>query len=132
VTCERAELRGQFTQLPLGFMIEFDPRGALVEAEYLTEILRAPLARQLLDHFAVLLDAALADPDLTLRDLPLMGAADADWLRSMSAGERFTTPASTIPALVEAQAARTPDAVAVVYEGRRYSYREIRPIQTTG
>ena len=24
VTCERAELRGQFTQLPLGFMVEFD------------------------------------------------------------------------------------------------------------
>ncbi len=87
VTCERAELRGQFTQLPLGFMVEFDDRGALVEAEYLTEILDAPLARQLLDHFVVLLDAALADPDQALRELPLMGADDADWLRDVSAGE---------------------------------------------
>ncbi len=125
VTCERAELRGQFTQLPLGFMIEFDDRGALVEAEYLTEILDAPLARQLLDHYVVLLDAALATPDQTLHELPLMGADDADWLRRVSAGETFSTPASTLPALIEAQAARTPDAVAVVYEGRHYSYREI-------
>ncbi len=92
--------------------------GAVVEAEYLTEILDAPLARQLLDHFVVLLEAALADPDQALRSLPLMGADDADWLRAVSAGEQFDTPASTLPALVEAQVARTPDAVAVVYEGR--------------
>jgi mycobactin peptide synthetase MbtE len=125
VTCERAELRGHFTQLPLGFMVEFDDDGAMVEAEYLTEILDAPLARQLLDHFAVLLDAALTRPDQPLRDLPLMGADDVDWLRRMSAGEQFSTSATTIPALVEAQAARTPDAVAIGYEGRHYSYREI-------
>jgi mycobactin peptide synthetase MbtE len=125
VTCERADLRGQFTQLPLGFMVEFDDEGALVEAEYLTEILDAPLARQLLGHFAVLLDAALANPDRALRDLPLMGADDAEWLRRVSAGERFDITPTTLAALVEAQVARTPDAVAVVYEGRQYSYREL-------
>jgi mycobactin peptide synthetase MbtE len=125
LTCERAELRGQFTQLPLGFMVEFDDHGALVEAEYLTEIIDAPLARQLLDHFAVLLDAALAHPDYALRDLPLMNGDDAGWLRNVSAGEQFSTPATTLPALIEAQAARTPDAVAIGHEGRHYSYREI-------
>jgi mycobactin peptide synthetase MbtE len=125
VTCERAELRGQYTQLPLGFMVEFDDDGAMVEAEYLTEILDSGLARQLLDHFAVLLDAAIANPDQPLRDLALMGDADIDWLRTVSAGEPFGTAATTVPALSEAQAARTPDAVAIGYEGRHYSYREI-------
>ena len=43
----------------------------------------------------------------------------------MSAGEHFSTPAVTLPALVARRAALTPDAVAVVYEGRQYSYREI-------
>nr|WP_082965399.1 non-ribosomal peptide synthetase [Mycobacterium sp. ACS1612] len=125
VTCRRAELRGQFTQLPLGFMVEFDDSGAQVEAEHLTEILDAPLVRQLLDHFAVLLDAAVTDPDQPLRDLPLMDADDADWLHRVSAGDEFDVQATTLPALVEAQAARTPGAVAIVYEGLRYSYREI-------
>jgi mycobactin peptide synthetase MbtE len=125
VTCERAELRGHYTQLPLGFMVEFDDNGALVEAEYLTEILDPALATQLLDHFAVLLDAALASPDQPLRELPLMGADDIDRLRRVSAGERFVTPASALPALIEAQVTRTPDAVAVVYDGRHYTYREI-------
>ena len=129
VTCERAELRSQFTQLPLGFMVEFDREkagaGASIELEHLAEVLDAPLARQLLEHFAVLLDDALAHPDRALRELALMGADDSEWLRRVSAGEQFATPATTLSALVEAQVTRTPDAVAVVYEGRRYSYREI-------
>ncbi|MGV0835201.1 amino acid adenylation domain-containing protein [Mycolicibacterium thermoresistibile] len=125
VHCERAELRSQLTQLPLGFMVEFDASGALVEAEHLVEILEPALARQLLSHFEVLLDAALVAPDTPLWQLPLMNADDAQWLGQVSKGEEFHTPASTLPDLVAAQAARTPDTVAVVYEGRRYSYREI-------
>ena len=68
VHCERAELRGHFSQLPLGLMIELDGagRGAEVEAEYLVEVLDRPLVDQLLRHYGVLLDHALANPDTTL------------------------------------------------------------------
>ncbi|MGE2723944.1 amino acid adenylation domain-containing protein [Mycolicibacterium pulveris] len=125
VTCERAELRGQFTQLPLAFMVEFDGPNVVVEAEYLIEVLDATLARQLLDHYAVLLDDALTNADQPISELTLMGPADLAWLRDVSAGDEFHTPARTLTDLVEAQVARTPDAVAVVYEGRQYSYREI-------
>jgi mycobactin peptide synthetase MbtE len=125
VTCHRTELRSQITQLPLGFMVEFDPVGALVEVEYLVEIIEPALARQLLDHFAVLLDSALADPDTTVSRLDLFSPADAAWLHEVSLGERFQTAPATLPDLIEAQAARTPDAIAVVYEGRHHSYREI-------
>ncbi len=127
VRCERAELRGHFSQLPLGLMIELDGagRGAEVEAEYLVEVLDRPLVDQLLRHYGVLLDHALANPDTTLSACGLMSDADAEWLRDVSAGEDFSNPASTLPALVARRAAVTPDAVAVVYEGRQYSYREI-------
>jgi mycobactin peptide synthetase MbtE len=131
VRCARAELRGHLNQLPLGLMIELpgaaagSDGSALVEAEYLVEVLDRPLVDQLLRHYGVMLDNALADPDTTLSACGLMSAADADWLRRMSAGDDFTTPASTLPGLVTRRAALTPDAVAVVYEGRHYSYREI-------
>ncbi|MCV7107987.1 non-ribosomal peptide synthetase [Mycolicibacterium chitae] len=125
VECHRAELRGQLTQLPLGFMVEFDRTGALVEAEHLVEILEPALAEQLLHHFSVLLDGALAAPDTALGRLRVLDDADAAWLNEMSHGERFETPPATLGDLVTAQVQRTPDAVAVVYEGRRYSYREI-------
>ncbi|WP_234815699.1 non-ribosomal peptide synthetase [Mycolicibacterium boenickei] len=125
VTSERADLRGQHTQLPLGFMVELDGDGAVVEAEHLTEVLDAELAAQMLRHFAVLLDSALAEPDRPLSRLQLFTAEDAEWLRAVSTGERFETPATTLGALVTEQAARTPDAIAVVYEGRHYTYREL-------
>lgn len=125
ITCRRAEYRGHQTQLPLGFMIEFDADGALVEAEYLTEILDATLADQLLRHYVVLLESALADPSRALAELKLMDDRDADWLRQMATGEQFSTPDTTLAALIEAQAERTPDSVAVAYEGRYYTYREL-------
>ncbi|SEB06245.1 MULTISPECIES: non-ribosomal peptide synthetase [unclassified Mycobacterium] len=125
ITCRRAEYRGHQTQLPLGFMVEFDDDGALVEAEYLTEILDAALADQLLRHYVVLLESALTDPARALAELDLMDEHDADWLRRMATGEQFSTPDTTLAALIEAQAARTPDSVAVAYEGRYYTYREL-------
>lgn len=125
ITTERAELRGQHTQLPLGFMIELDADGAVVECEHLSEVLDADLARQLLTHFGVLLDSALAEPEKPIGILHIVPDEDAQWLRSVSTGEDFETPATTLAALVEEQAARTPDATAVVYEGRHYSYREV-------
>ncbi|WP_199255572.1 non-ribosomal peptide synthetase [Mycolicibacterium mengxianglii] len=133
VHCERAELRGHLTQLPLGFMVEFDAPehgtdsggGILVEVEHLVEVIDPALAAQLLDHFAVLLEGVLAQPDTTLSRLDCMAPAEAAWLRQVSHGEVFDTPARTLAELVEAQVQRSPDAVAVVYEGRHYSYREI-------
>ena len=125
VKCERYELRSNLTQLPLGFMVEFDDTGALVEAEHLVEILEPALVRQMLGHFAVLLDDALAGPDKPLAGLALMDEANAGWLREVSRGESFDTAPRTLADLVSEQAARTPDAIAVIYEGRRFSYRNI-------
>lgn len=129
VRCERAELRSHLTQLPLGVMVEFDADpsggGALVEIEHLVEIIEPALAEQILDHFAVLLDSALDRPDTPLSRLDLMSAVDAAWLHDTASGEQFDTPPSTLPDVIAAQVARTPDSVAVVYEGRHYSYREI-------
>ncbi|MCV7314896.1 amino acid adenylation domain-containing protein [Mycolicibacillus parakoreensis] len=126
VQCERAELRGQFTQLPLGFMVEvLAGGGALVEAEYLVEVLDRPLVVQLLEHYAMLLNSALEHPDTAVAELSLMSAADTAWLQRVSAGESFVTPPATLPELVERRVKTAPAAIAVVYEGRQYSYREI-------
>lgn len=125
VRCHRGELRGHVTQLPLGFMVEWDGTDAVVEAEHLTEIIDADLAARMLKSFAVLLDSALSDPQRPVARLDILTAQDAEWMRTVSRGEQFDTPATTLSALVQQQAAAAPEATAVVYEGRHYSYREI-------
>lgn len=128
VRCARAELRGHVNQLPLSFMVEL-ARGAggagLVEAEYLVEVLDRPLVEQMLRHYAVLLDNALRNPDAALSGCALMTDDDAEWLRRVSTGERFSTPPATLPELVSRRATCAPDAFAIAYEGRNYTYREI-------
>ena len=125
IGCERYDLRSNLTQLPLGFMVEFESSGALVEAEHLLEILEPALVRQMLDHFAVLLDDALAEPNKPLAGLTLMDEPDAEWLHEVSRGETFDTAPRTLADLVSEQAARTPDEIGVSYEGRRLTYRDI-------
>ncbi|OBH11248.1 non-ribosomal peptide synthetase, partial [Mycobacterium sp. E1747] len=126
VRCTRGELRGQFNQLPLSFMVELNRSGAgFVEAEYLVEVLDQQLVDQLLRHYAVLLDDALTNPDRAMSACALMGTEDVEWLRRASTGEQFETPATTLPALVTRRAESSPAATAVVYEGREYTYREI-------
>jgi mycobactin peptide synthetase MbtE len=128
VQCERGELRGHYNQLPLSLMVELNRAGSgggVVEAEYLVEVLDRQLVEQLLRHYGALLDNALSEPDATLSACALMSGDDAEWLRAVSSGEQFVTPATTLPALVSRRAALAPDAVAVGYEGRNYTYREI-------
>ncbi|WP_313959961.1 non-ribosomal peptide synthetase [Mycobacterium deserti] len=127
IVCRRAELRGQYTQLPLAFMLELDGAegAAVVEAEFLVEVLDRALAHQMLEHFAVILGDALENPDRPVGELTIMNAVDAEWLHKTTLGERFSTPATTLVALIEDQVARTPEHVAVVHEGRSYTFREI-------
>ncbi|WP_078326283.1 non-ribosomal peptide synthetase [Mycobacteroides salmoniphilum] len=124
IHCQRAAWEGQVAYVPLGLRIETAPEGADVVAEYLVDVLDARLTAQLLRHFANLLDSALADPDRSLGSLDLMDGREAQWLREVSSGERFEAEPTTLGELVAARAAAQPDATALVYEGRHYSYRE--------
>ncbi len=54
--------------------------GVVVEVEYLIEVLDRALVGQLLRHYGVLLDDALAQPDGILPICGLMSDADVDWL----------------------------------------------------
>ncbi len=125
IECRRTDLRSQFAQLPLGFMVEFTGGEVEVEVEYLTEMIDAALARQMLKSFVVLLNDALSQPDCVLADLKLLDDAESAWLVQVSRGEDFERPAMTLGDLIADQAVRQPDATAVVYEGRHYSYRDI-------
>jgi non-ribosomal peptide synthetase component F len=76
------------------------------------------------ERFLLLLERLVADPGRLVGSVDFLTAAD----RELLAGWNQTghaVPSATLPALFEAQAARRPDAVAMTYEGRELTYREL-------
>ncbi len=81
---------------------------------------------RMLGHLQTLLEGMAAHPQARLRDLPVLTAAERHQLLFEWNGADTYPPADTLlPNLFEAQAARTPNAVAVVSDGRSLSYSEL-------
>ncbi|HEX8189018.1 MAG TPA: amino acid adenylation domain-containing protein, partial [Pyrinomonadaceae bacterium] len=102
------------------------PEGLSGFFDYSTDLFEAETIGRLAGHFRRLLEAAVADPRRRVSELPLADDAErrtllVEWNRTNGGGE----PAECLHRLFEAQAARTPDAVAIVCGERRVSYREL-------
>jgi amino acid adenylation domain-containing protein len=94
--------------------------------EYCTDLFDAGTIVRLLGHFRVLLDGIVADPDRRLSELPLLPEPErhqvlVEWNATTTDCPRH----ATIGDLFHSQAAATPDAVAVVADGGRLTYREL-------
>jgi non-ribosomal peptide synthetase component F len=82
--------------------------------------------RRLLEHLQTLLVNAIADPDQHLSNFSLLRDAERHQLLFECNGANTAYPNSQcIHQLFEAQVERTPDAVAVVYNEHRLTYREL-------
>lgn len=81
---------------------------------------------RLLGHFATLLEAGVAEPGRGLWSLPLLTGAELARILGVWNDTRRPYPeSSTIPDLFAEQAARAPDAAAVVDAAGRITYREL-------
>src|SRR5947199_4739406 len=102
--------------------------------DYNTDLFDASTIGRMLGHFQRVLEGVAADPDRRLADLPLLTEAEryqllVEWNatgdreqgtggRSESSDSWLLAPdSSCIHELFAAQAARVPDAIAVVFEG---------------
>ncbi|HEY0172458.1 MAG TPA: amino acid adenylation domain-containing protein, partial [Pyrinomonadaceae bacterium] len=131
---EGAQQRQEGLDLLTTAVARFDLSLAVIEGEggleatllYSTDLFDEATARRLLAHYAALLASATADPSRPTSELDLLSAAER---RHLLAGLNATAAAypsgATLHQLFEAQAARTPDAAALVFEGERLSYREL-------
>ncbi|MCP4660645.1 MAG: amino acid adenylation domain-containing protein, partial [bacterium] len=94
--------------------------------EYNTDLFDATTMERLAAHFARLVRGIVEDPQRRLGDLPLVSAAEAHQLLVAWSDTRTADPSPAgIHELAAAQAARTPEAVALVLGEERWSYREL-------
>ncbi|MCP4658067.1 MAG: amino acid adenylation domain-containing protein, partial [bacterium] len=95
--------------------------------EYAVELFDGATIARLARHFATLLGAIVARPEERIQDLELLTPAErwqlaGEWNAAALPG---STAAEGLHQPFEAQAARTPEAVAVVFGEDRLSYREL-------
>jgi amino acid adenylation domain-containing protein len=94
--------------------------------EYNTDLFDADTVARMEGHLLTLLEGAADDPDRPLGALPLLTAAERRRILYEWNDTRADFPRGRcIHHLVEAQAARTPDAPAVAFGGRELTYREV-------
>ncbi|WP_431194437.1 amino acid adenylation domain-containing protein [Pseudomonas synxantha] len=94
--------------------------------EYSTDLFDQARIERMAHHWLAMLEQLTQQPDTALRELHLLPAKDYrqivhDW----NATDVQRRPAQCVHHLFEAQAARTPDAVALVYQDQQVSYRAL-------
>jgi hypothetical protein len=82
-------------------------------------------ANWLLEHFETVLEGIAASPHRCLAELPLLTVTDRKKLLEWNNTHKPFPENATVHQLFEAQVERTPDSVALVFEGRSLTYKEL-------
>src|SRR5208283_5869131 len=105
-----------------------EPAGLGGFVEFRTDVFDAASIQALIERLGRVLVAMTADPGRRLSSMDLLDAGEHARLEGWGNRAVLTQPAPTpvsIPVLFTAQVARTPEAVAVTFEGRSMTYREL-------
>ncbi|SFW72923.1 condensation domain-containing protein [Amycolatopsis australiensis] len=93
---------------------------------YSTDLFTQDVVEQVLDAFATVLEAAVAEPDSPAAALPLLGPAQRDFVAAAGLpSPRESAEAATVHGVLERHADARPDAEAVVCGPDRLSRREL-------
>ncbi len=101
--------------------------GALVASlEYSADLFEPATVDRMLGRYRTLLRSIVADPERPIADLAILPEAERSLVvEAWNATDAPTAIEGPIHRAIEAQAARTPDAVAVAHAGRSLTYREL-------
>ncbi|MBY0291219.1 MAG: amino acid adenylation domain-containing protein [Mycobacteriaceae bacterium] len=106
-----------------------DPAGIGGEVEFRTDVFDAASIEVLVGRLRRVLEALTADPSARLSSVDVLDAGEHarlfGWGNRAVLAESADTSAASIPALIGAQVARSPEAVAVSCEGRSLTYRQL-------
>ena len=123
---ETEPVERRVARFDLSLFLRNDVEGLRALLEYNTDLFDAGTMVRLLGHFRTLLEGIVADPDRRLSELSLLTAAERHQaLVEWNATDAELPRETTVHGLFEAQVARTPDAIAVTFEGEASSYREL-------
>jgi amino acid adenylation domain-containing protein len=103
-----------------------DKKALACTLEYSTDLFDPATILRMQDHLRTLLEGIVVDPDQRLSDLPLLTEDERHRLLVEWNDTKSDYPGDKcVHQLFEDQVGRTPDAVAVIFEDKRITYREL-------
>lgn len=94
--------------------------------EYATDLFKARTIDRFIQHFTVLVEEIVANPDQRIDSLPLLSPTEQHQLVRTWNNTSTDYPSDVcLHDLVQQQALRTPDAIVLVYEEHQITYREL-------
>ena len=122
---EPVEAETGIAKFDLMFSMAGGAAGLSGSIEYNADLFDPSTIARMAGHFRNLLESAVAEPDLPVSKLPMLAPDERRALIEAGAATRVCPVTDCIHERVEAQAARTPDAVAVTFENQSLTYREL-------
>lgn len=101
------------------------PEGLSGIMEYSTDLFNASTIRRMLNHYQQLLTAMVEQPQQRLSALSLLTTDEREQLRAWNATKTTYPQDLCLHMLFEQQVEQSPDAVALVFEGRQCTYSEL-------
>ncbi|MCP5052954.1 MAG: amino acid adenylation domain-containing protein, partial [bacterium] len=93
--------------------------------EYNTDLFRPDTITRMIEHFRVLLEGILPNPEQLIFQLPLLTESEKHQLPAWNQTETDYPKDKTIVDLFREQVEKTPDNIALDFEGESLSYREL-------
>ncbi|HST62152.1 MAG TPA: amino acid adenylation domain-containing protein, partial [Longimicrobium sp.] len=116
----------EIAKVDLSLTLWTTPHGLRGALNYSTDLFERGTIGRMLGHLERVLEQVAADADVRLSQLKLLGDAERALVLEAWNGTVAEVPADRcLHELVEAQAARTPDATALVFEGEPLTYAEL-------
>ncbi|MCQ9637621.1 amino acid adenylation domain-containing protein [Chryseobacterium sp. WG23] len=118
--------RYRTSQFDLHFSIHETRDGLYADVAYCNDLFKASTIERLLGHFETLLRSVVTAPDRPIGKMTMLSTAETDQLLYSFSGVPATYPTQqTIVGLFADQVMRTPDHIAVSFEGEDLSYRTL-------
>ncbi|MBP3412049.1 MAG: amino acid adenylation domain-containing protein, partial [Oscillospiraceae bacterium] len=116
----------EVAKFDLNFLIEESQSGYILALEYCTAMFREETAQGLLQHYIVVLEQLLQDPQRKLREISAITETEKrEILYDFNLTDAAYPTDATLVTLFESQVRKTPDRIAVVFEHQQLTYREL-------
>jgi amino acid adenylation domain-containing protein len=122
---DRMRLKKQSAKFDLSLDVFQRPSGLELQLEFSTDLFEPATAQRILDHLQFMIASLLDDPEQHVNTVGLLTDNERAEILDEWNSSTVEVPPVCVHHLIEDQAARVPDSVAVQFEGHAITYKEL-------